>query len=64
MPRTRIRKAGLMFNLACYEVQIGSLDRAKAHLKRANKIGAKFRLMALEDPDLQPLWASLTTGRA
>ena len=41
--------------------QMGSLDRAKAHLKRATEIDAKFRLMALRDPDLEPLWASLST---
>ena len=49
----------IQFNLACYEAQMGSLNRAKAHLKRATEIDAKFKLMALEDPDLEPLWASL-----
>jgi hypothetical protein len=39
-----------------------SLDRAKTHLMRATEIDAKFRLMALEDPDLEPLWASLAMG--
>ena len=53
--------ATIQFNLACYEAQMGSLDRAKAHLKRATEIDEKFRLMALEDPDLEPLWASLAT---
>ena len=53
--------ATIQFNLACYEAQMGSLDRAKAHLKRATEIDAKFRLMALDDPDLEPLWASLAT---
>lgn len=38
----------VQFNLACYEAQMGSLD-------------AKFRLMALDDPDLEPLLASLAT---
>jgi len=38
---------------------MGSLDRAKAHQQRATEIDAKFKLMALEDPDLEPLWASL-----
>jgi hypothetical protein len=38
---------------------MGSLGRAKAHLKRATEIEAKFRLTALDDPDLEPLWASL-----
>ena len=51
------------FNLACYEAQMGGLDRAKAHLKRATEIDAKFRLMALEDPDLEPLWASMSAER-
>jgi tetratricopeptide (TPR) repeat protein len=48
----------IQFNLACYESQIGHLDQAKAHLKRATKIDPKFKLMALEDPDLEPLWTS------
>ena len=51
----------IQFNLACYESQLGNLERAKAHLTRATEIDAKFRLMALEDPDLEPLWASLAT---
>ena len=49
----------IQFNLACYEAQIGSLYLAKAHLKRALEVEEKFRLMALEDPDLEPLLASL-----
>jgi tetratricopeptide (TPR) repeat protein len=51
--------ATIQFNLACYEAQMRSLDRAKAHLKRATEIEEKIRLMALDDPDLEPLWASL-----
>ena len=50
----------VQFNLACYEAQMGNLDRAKAHLRRATEIEAKFRFMALDDPDLEPLWASLS----
>jgi hypothetical protein len=34
----------IQFNLACYEAQMGGLDRAKAHLKRATEIDAKFKL--------------------
>ena len=49
----------IQFNLACYESQRGDLDQAKAHLKLATAIDAKFSLMALDDPDLKPLWASL-----
>jgi tetratricopeptide (TPR) repeat protein len=54
----------IQFNLACYEAQMGSLERAKAHLKRATEIDAKYRVMALEDPDVEPLWATLATDRA
>jgi tetratricopeptide (TPR) repeat protein len=49
----------IQFNLACYEAQMGSLERAKAHLKRATEIDTRFKLMALEDPDLEPLWTEL-----
>ena len=54
----------IQFNLACYEAQMGRLEVAKAHLKRATEIDAKSRLMALEDPDLEPLWASLSAEQS
>jgi hypothetical protein len=38
-----------------YKAQLGNLPKAKTSLKRATVIDAKFRLMALEDPDLEPL---------
>ena len=38
---------------------MGNLERAKEHLRRATEIDAKFKLIALEDPDLEPLWALL-----
>jgi len=31
----------------------------KRHYDRGTDSDAKFRLMALDDPDLEPLWASL-----
>jgi len=49
----------IQFNLGCYEWQLGNLVQAKAYLKRATKIDAKFKQMALDDFDLKPLWASL-----
>jgi tetratricopeptide (TPR) repeat protein len=49
----------IQFNLACYEAQLGNIDRARAHLTRATKADGKFSLMALDDPDLEPLWESL-----
>ena len=47
------------FNLGCYASQLGDLTLAKAHLKRALVIEPKCRLMALDDPDLEPLWGQL-----
>ena len=49
----------IQFNLGCHEAQMDNLDRAKTHLKRATDIDPKFRLLALKDPDLEPLWSSL-----
>ena len=49
----------VQFNLACYELQMANLGQAKEHLKRAVSIDPKFGLMALEDPDLEPLWTSV-----
>jgi tetratricopeptide (TPR) repeat protein len=54
----------IQFNLACYEAQMGNLDRAKVHLKQTTEVDTKFRLMALEDSDLEPLWVSLATEKA
>jgi hypothetical protein len=47
------------FNLACCEAQLGNVPRAKTHLKCAVGSDPKFKLMALEDSDLEPLWALL-----
>jgi tetratricopeptide (TPR) repeat protein len=66
LTRAEIRhpKDGLIqFNLACYEAQMGKLDRAQAHLERAIEIDKKFQLMALEDPDLKPLWESVKSSK-
>ncbi len=47
------------YNLACYECQLGNLPAAKQDLMWATKADAKFKLMALDDPDLEPLWAEI-----
>jgi tetratricopeptide (TPR) repeat protein len=52
-------EAMVHFNLGCYASQLGDLTLAKAHLKRAFVIEPECRLMALNDPDLEPLWAQL-----
>ena len=47
------------YNLACYECQLGDVEVAKARLKHALKLEPRYRLMALEDEDLEGVWASL-----
>ena len=49
----------IRYNLACYECQLGDLAVAKQHLKAATKADTKFRGMALDDPDLEPLWSEI-----
>jgi tetratricopeptide (TPR) repeat protein len=46
------------FNLACYAVQLGRLDEAWDLFQDALKAGEPkiIRQMALQDPDLEPLW--------
>ena len=51
----------ISFNLACYECQLGNLQVAKQRLKEAFDLAGKkdIRLMALDDPDLKPLWQQI-----
>ena len=59
-PSCNPNSAILHFNLACYEAQLGNLARAKAYLTRAVALDNKYRLLAVDDPDLSPLWKSLS----
>jgi predicted Zn-dependent protease len=55
-----LRKTGLFFyNMACYETQLGNVGQAKLLLKSCFEKNKKWRVEALDDPDLEPLWASL-----
>jgi tetratricopeptide (TPR) repeat protein len=51
----------MRYNLACYECQLSRLEQAKEWLQKAFEIGdpAKLKLMALDDPDLEPLWKQI-----
>ena len=56
----------IAYNLACYECQSGDLNAARSWLEKACTLGDanKIKLMALEDPDLKPLWPDLRKARA
>ena len=45
------------YDLACYACQLGRFDEARKWLDKAIKLGDanKVKVMAMEDPDLQPL---------
>jgi predicted Zn-dependent protease len=47
------------FNLACYAAQSGELTAARERLAQAVMLDPAARLMAMKDPDLEPLWADL-----
>ena len=47
------------FMLACYDSALGHLDEAREGLKRAFELDQDFRLKALDESDLAPVWDSL-----
>jgi len=51
----------IRYNLACYECQLGRLEQAKSWLQKSFELGdpRKIKLMVLEDPDLELLWAKI-----
>jgi tetratricopeptide (TPR) repeat protein len=54
----------ICYNLSCYACQMQQLDAARVWFKRAIVIGGrsgkeKIKRMALEDSDLEPLWAEI-----
>jgi hypothetical protein len=46
----------LLFNLACYECQLGNLAKAKEMLGVVFELDPRMRVVALDDEDLKPLW--------
>ena len=47
--------ATIQFNLGCYACQMGDLDEARRRVAAAIAVDGKYRLLALDDPDLEPL---------
>ena len=52
------KEAAIKYNLACYYCQTGDFQNAKNYLKKAFKIDLNWRMAALHDEDLKPLWES------
>lgn len=55
------REATISYNLSCYACQMENLDEARVWFRRALRVGdkAKIKEMALDDPDLRPLWEEI-----
>ena len=55
------RQHVVFYNLACYACQLGELKEALRLLEKAIDLAGKrdIRLMAMEDPDLEPLWKDI-----
>ena len=51
----------ILYNLSCYECQLGDLALAKSWLDRAIKLAGvdTIKKMALSDPDLKPIWRQI-----
>jgi tetratricopeptide (TPR) repeat protein len=50
------------YNLACYCAQLGRLDECQAWFKKAMAVDEQtVQRVALDDPDLKPLWDSMST---
>ena len=50
------RQGIIYYNLACYECQLKRMESAKKYLGQSFEIDLNWRLQALEDDDLKPLW--------
>jgi tetratricopeptide (TPR) repeat protein len=51
------------YNLSCYESRLRHFKQAQRHLARAIQLDSRFRLIAGDDKDLEPLWAELERPR-
>jgi tetratricopeptide (TPR) repeat protein len=50
------KEAIINYNLACYCCQLGEIENAKNYLQKAFEIDSTWRLQALDDEDLRPVW--------
>jgi tetratricopeptide (TPR) repeat protein len=51
--------AMIHFHLACCAAQMGELEKASSLLARAIEIDPNYKILALDDPDLEPIRDSL-----
>jgi tetratricopeptide (TPR) repeat protein len=44
------------YNFGCYLCQKGEIEKAKERVGEAIKLDGKFKILAIDDSDLEPLW--------
>jgi len=57
--QTHPDNANIHYNLSCYESRLRHFDRARRHLARAIQLDPRFKLVAVNDRDLEALWLQM-----
>jgi tetratricopeptide (TPR) repeat protein len=55
--------ANIHYNLSCYETRLHHFRKAQRHLARAIQIDFRFKALAMDDDDLEPLWVKVTAAQ-
>ena len=56
--------ANIHYNLSCYETRLQHYRKAQRHLARAIQIDPRFKMVAMDDADLEPLWMEVSHAAA
>lgn len=56
--------ANIHYNLSCYETRLRDFHKAQRHLARAIQLDPRFKILAMDDADLEPLFAEVAAARA
>ena len=56
--------ANIHYNLSCYETRLKHFHKAQRHLLRAIQLDPRFRSLAMDDADLEPLWNEVAAASA
>ncbi|HEY4283126.1 MAG TPA: hypothetical protein VGM62_08675 [Chthoniobacterales bacterium] len=54
--------ANIHYNLSCYETRLHHFHKAQRHLARAIQLDPRFKLVAIDDVDLKPLWVKVSAA--
>ena len=54
--------ATIQFNIGCYACLLGDIEEAKRRVERATELDPQFKLLALDDPDLEAMWKEIGGG--